>query len=371
MDSSQNNRNNFSRRFRWSSWAALSSVLLGVVLVFVTGCTEQKTEINPAAADMASHPDIHPTAVKGDFGFPSAPPSLMRGREVFQQTCAHCHAAGYWQTAKVKTDLAYTTPIDFFEFLSTGEAPEVMMPTRERRQVLPASHGKDKDGSMLAYADTLSRDDRWAVLFYARYRAGAGDIQKPNPQAPDVANIFGGNCAVCHGNSGKADGPLYTGKTGNHELHDAPQLRNLMPAPANLAQYDRIYNRTDAQLFRYICQGIYPSAMPSWYGNVAHDKDTGAVQYVFDDSLIWNMVRHVRTLSVKSDLPDDEAPPPGLQSLQPCPPEANNQPWTNQMRQEAPVKNYGAALPSSNPVTGGLTLPSGKPAAKHESGSAE
>ncbi|HEY9686288.1 MAG TPA: hypothetical protein V6C52_04860 [Coleofasciculaceae cyanobacterium] len=328
---------------------ALSLTLALAALTLFSGCTQQEARMSQASENLAAHPMLDERLVQEDFGFPSAPPSLVRGRDLFKQQCAQCHAKDFWQVQRVKEDMAYTTPIDLYLFLTTGKAPEVVMPTNERRVVLPAGHP-------VAFKNTLNRDDRWAVLFYARYLAGAGDIRKPNAKAPEVAAIFGGNCAVCHGSSGKADGPLHTGKTGNHELHDATQLRNLMPAPANLAQYNRIYNRTDAQLFRYICQGIYPSAMPSWYGNVDRDKDTGAVVFVFNDPVIWNLVRHVRSLSVTNDLPEGEAPPPGLQALQPCPPQLNNQPWTKVMQEQSPYKGKPVKLPVANPVTGGMTF---------------
>jgi hypothetical protein len=227
-----------------------------------------------------------------------------------------------------------------------------VLPTPQRRQLLPKKHP--------AFKDTLNRDDRWAVIFYTRYLAGAGDIKSPDPKT-DVANIFGGNCAVCHGTKGRADGPLHTGKTGNHELHDAPLHHDFVPPPADFRQYDRMYNRTDAQLFRYICQGIYPSGMPSWYGNVNVDKETGEVTYVFDDSLIWNLVRHVRSLAYDNDLdpnlPEVKTPPAGLQALQSCDPVPQNRPWTKLMQEYAPKKGEKVNF-STNPITGGMTFQS-------------
>lgn len=322
------------------------------VLVSMSGCTERKATIQKSHGALASAPAVDERLLAEDFGFPSRPPSLKRGKEVFQQHCASCHAAGYWQTQKVKENIAYTTPIDTFLFLTTGKAPEVLLPNKERRAVLPGTHPA-------AFRDVLSRDDRWAAIFYARYLAGAGDMPNPSANSPDVAAIFGGNCAVCHGPKGQADGPLHTGRTGNHELKNAEQYNNFMPAPANFTQYDRLYNRTDAQLYKYICQGLYPSAMPSWYGNVNLDKDTGVVTYVFDDKLLWSLVRYVRGLAYVNDLPETEPVPPGLQYLQACEPVQQNRPWTPAMVKNAPNKTAPLRMPLGDPITGGMILQRG------------
>jgi mono/diheme cytochrome c family protein len=323
-----------------------------VFSLLLSGCTEHTAKIAEPTSPLVSQADTDARLAHEDFAFPSQPPSLKQGRLLFQQHCMKCHAASFWQTQKVKEDIAYSTPIDTYLMLTTGKAPAVVMPTAQRKQVLPHSHP--------SFKDVLTRDDRWAVIFYARYLAGAGDIKSPDPKT-DVANIFGGNCAVCHGTKGRADGPLHTGKTGNHELHDAELHHDFVPPPADFRQYDRMYNRTDAQLFRYICQGIYPSGMPSWYGNVNVDKDTGKVTYVFNDQLIWNLVRHVRTLAYNNDLdanlPEVKNPPAGLQALQSCDPVPQNQPWYKQMQELSPYKGKNVHF-QADPVTGGMTFQS-------------
>lgn len=321
------------------------------VMALISGCAGQTTKINESKSNtsLLTEPVVDQKLADQDFAFPSQYPSLMRGREIFQSQCVKCHTQASWQDDKVKHDIAYTTPIDTYLMLTTGQAPMVEMPTSQRRQVLPANHP--------GFRDALSRDDRWAVIFYTRYLAGAGDIKSPDPKT-DVPAIFGGNCAVCHGTKGQADGPLYTAKTGNHELHDGTQVKNLMPAPANFRQYSRLYNRTDAQLLKYICEGIYPSAMPAWFGNVNVDKDSGRITYIFDDNLISNLVRHVRTLSYNNDLspdlPEVQTPPRGLSVIDSCKPVATNRPWTTTMRDNGPNKGQVYVVPPANPITGGM-----------------
>ncbi len=323
--------------------------------VLLSGCTGQSAKVDQSSVaggmNVASNPVLNKDLSELDFAFPSKRPSLMKGREIFQQQCVKCHAAAYWQTDKVKTDLAFTTPIDLYGMLTNGQpAPYHDLETAQRKKLLPKNHP--------AFKDVLNRDDRWAVIFYTRYLAGAGDMKSPDPKS-DIAAIFGGNCAVCHGSKGQGDGFLHTGKTGNHELHDAVQTHNLMPAPANFQQYNRLYNRTDAQLLKYLCEGIYPSAMPAWYGNVNLDKDTGKATYVFDEPLLLNLMRYVRAWAydndLSPDLPEVKNPPQGLHHIQGCQPMPTNRPWTNAMSHNGPNQGHSYTMMPADPITGGMT----------------
>jgi len=330
---------------------ALLSIAAFSLTLLTSGCTGQKATVSKTNT-LASEPVYDQRLDQEDFAFPSQPPSLMTGRELYQSQCMSCHVQGFWQQDKVKKDLAFTTPIDMYLMLTTGTAPKVTLATNERRQVLPERH---PGGS---FREKINRDGRWAVIFYARYLAGAGDMQSPDPKS-DMAAIFGGNCAVCHGAKGQGDGFLYTGKTGNHELHDATQTHNLNPQPANFTQYNRLYNRTDAQVVKYICEGIYPSAMPAWYGDVNVDKDTGKPTFIFDEKLISSLTRYVRTKSynndLKPDLPEVVTVPAGLPEIGHCHPVATNRPWTNVMRDNGPNKGSHFAIPLGDPFMGGMT----------------
>lgn len=274
---------------------------LAALLVFgLSGCAMQKGAVKGTdEAHLATEPIMDKRLSQEDFSFPASPPSLMRGKEVFGQTCAACHAPSYWQQSRVQKDLAYTTPIDLYLYLTKGGAPEVSLPTGERRQLLPKSHP--------AFRDSLSRDDRWAALFYVRHLAGGDDVtfasRDGKPLTMDA--IFGGNCAVCHGSRGFADGFLATGHASSHELGKGKLHGGLfMPPPANFHDYARMYNRSDVQIAKYIKEGIYPSAMPPWGGQVDRVKN-----FEFTDDLIFRLVRHVRRFSYKYDLPDDAVVP--------------------------------------------------------------
>lgn len=273
------------------------SSIAGIGLL--TGCT-QKTDIK--ASQLASAPQLKPVANAIDFSYPARQPSLKRGKEVFTNNCMTCHTPSFFKGAKVQKDLLFSTPIDLYVMLSTGHAPKLVKETDTRKELRLA-------GNHPSFKDKLSRDQRWDAIFYIRHLAGGSDINHAaTNNDPDVAAIYGANCAVCHGKKGNANGPLHTGHPSSHELQGGKVHGGLFyPAPARFTQYDRMFNRTDAQLYKYIAEGVYPSGMPAWLGNVDQDKS-----YTFDETLLWMLVKHVRLLSYKSDLDVSEGKPSGL-----------------------------------------------------------
>lgn len=249
-------------------------VLVGALLVPLSGCV-QKKDVS-GQQDLLSQPTLDAAKSEADFSFPSQPPNLTKGKVVFEQNCATCHGAG-GNTTLSYAQISKTRPIDSYLMLTRGDN----------------NHPK--------FNEKLTRDQRWEALFYTRYIAGEGQIQNK-----DIAAIFGSNCAVCHGNKGFADGPLYTGHASAHELGMAPVKNAFEPPPANFHSYSRMYNRTNEEIARFIREGIYPSAMPSWLGR--EDKDKGVV---FDEALITDLVKFVRTFGYDNvNLPESgtEAP---------------------------------------------------------------
>lgn len=285
---------------RLSPWIVSSVLAIVAGSMVFTGCL-QSTQVSKT--DITAAPVIDDVASTLDFGYPSRPPSLKHGKEVFAQSCAQCHAPSFFQQAKAQKDLTYSTPIDLYILLTTGKAPVLKENNAVHKTIQLAG------GTHPAFADSLSRDDRWAAVFYARHLAGASDINHAaTNNDPDIAAIYGGNCAVCHGKKGNANGPLHTGHPSNHELQGGKVHGGLFyPAPARFTQYDRVFNRTDAQWYKYLAEGIYPSGMPAWLGNV--DKDKG---FVYDETLLWMLVKHVRSLAIKNDLPEGTTIPKGL-----------------------------------------------------------
>jgi mono/diheme cytochrome c family protein len=105
--------------------------------------------------------------------------------------------------------------------------------------------------------------------------AAPGEASGPlNPLVSDTATaaagrrLYAANCAVCHGASGRGDGPAALG---------------LRPAPADFTQHMIPGKHTDGQVFLWIKNGFPGTAMPAWSGRLS-------------DEQIWQVVTHLRTL---------------------------------------------------------------------------
>jgi copper transport protein len=83
--------------------------------------------------------------------------------------------------------------------------------------------------------------------------------------------LFSTNCAPCHGETGKGDGPV--GVT-------------LNPRPADLTQHAVVGIHTDAQLFEWITNGFPGSRMP-------------AFKSALSDTERWHLVNFIRSLAPK------------------------------------------------------------------------
>jgi mono/diheme cytochrome c family protein len=95
-----------------------------------------------------------------------------------------------------------------------------------------------------------------------------------NPFAADVAaidagrQIYAGNCASCHGDSGRGDGPAAAG---------------LQPLPADLTSHLAPGKHSDGEIFRWLRDGVPGSAMPA-FGAVISEENR------------WRLISYLRTL---------------------------------------------------------------------------
>lgn len=97
--------------------------------------------------------------------------------------------------------------------------------------------------------------------------------RRENPVAPSTTglhaaqDLYRENCAKCHGNTGKGDGP---------------EAWQNYPSPVNLADEDRVKKATDGEIFYEISEGRRP--MPGFKKRMSEEQR-------------WDLVNLIRSFS--------------------------------------------------------------------------
>ena len=146
------------------------------------------------AVPLLSSPPIEPVDV--DKVFPAAHPSAAEGGAIFAEHCAACHGeTGKGDGPRLvelmaqrteplpdfsKPDLASgTTPVLWFKTITEGRLDQLMPP----------------------WGHKLSEAERWNVAAFLY------TLSTPPTQIELGKAIYAANCAACHGETGKGDGP--------------------------------------------------------------------------------------------------------------------------------------------------------------------
>jgi mono/diheme cytochrome c family protein len=214
---------------------------------------------------------------------------LQEGKEIYIERCQTCHGCAgnglgtYGGTLSVtpadyKQEPFRSMPDDqFFWHVSEG-LPGTVMPTWKLE---------------------LSEDQRWKVIAYIRQTFSRPVMRDPNegdlpPEYADVINpvpltleslergkqIFTRECMVCHGDSGRGDGPYGQG---------------LQPSPPDFSD-SSLYGTldeplySDADYYWRISEGLPWSAMPVWKS-----------QYSEEDR--WAVVHYIRSVFTQTEVP--------------------------------------------------------------------
>lgn len=117
---------------------------------------------------------------------------------------------------------------------------------------------------------TLALLAAWSGHFYASAQPAHGQA----PAAPEAlkrgAELYAKNCALCHGKTGKADGPI---------------ARSLKPAPRDFSKGEFKYTASDAERLQFIKKGKGP--MPAW-------------EKTLTDAQINDVILFIHTLKAKA-----------------------------------------------------------------------
>jgi Tol biopolymer transport system component/mono/diheme cytochrome c family protein len=169
--------------------------------------------------------------------------------------------------------------------------------------------------------------------------AASGEQSGPlNPLSADRQTLAAGqklyvaNCASCHGDSGRGDGPGAAG---------------LNPPPADFRQHMTPGQHTDGQVYLWIRHGYPGSAMPAWEQRLSEEQ-------------IWQLVVYLRQFGqpaaaspteVLQDVPESQEPLPALVFVR------DNQIWSSDGRGGPPVQL--SQLPQDHSASGPAISPDG------------
>jgi mono/diheme cytochrome c family protein len=157
--------------------------------------------------------------------------------------------------------------------ISYAREPEQYTPNYRKRRGLPP---RDEGAFQL---ETMGRVTVvLAILLCAGTVAcnweapqSAKDVKNPVPpsaqNSKQAKSLFNGNCAICHGETGRGDGPIAADCT---------------PKPANFADSKLMDAETDGSLFWKIANGN--ESMPRWDG-------------VLSETQRWQLVNFIRTFA--------------------------------------------------------------------------
>lgn len=198
---------------------------------------------------------------------PQAVPSAMRGRPLYAQRCASCHGGRGEGTSRVAAIgrpefLLDRSPVDVFE----------MMVKRKEQQGSPPASGHRRDASTALraipthapYIQDWGEQQRWDVV------AALWSLGTTAEQFDLGQRLYLKNCAACHGERGRGDGP--GGKS-------QPKK------PADFTDARRMLAGTSALYTAKIRRGGMGTGMPYWGSIFTEGELVALVDHVWTFSL--------------------------------------------------------------------------------------
>jgi mono/diheme cytochrome c family protein len=164
---------------------------------------------------------------------PQSPPSpvpLTWGAQAYEEACAACHGTGSHDLGIGEQNLRPLgdyTPRDIHQLITWGHPVE--LPRDLQYTGKPITLDKNHP----AFPAQLTDTERWAVAIYVY--SGGGPVA-----APDQEQLFGSQCADCHGVYGYGDGALAS---------------DLVPHPVNLRDTAWLANQSFNYIFEVIKNG--------------------------------------------------------------------------------------------------------------------
>lgn len=210
--------------------------------LFLTACSFS------LAADVTPPPGYQAPVVKESTGqapisgplYPLVPPSPADGAPTYAEKCAPCHGARGLGDGERAAQLPIpvtaigspevarqSTPARWYEIVTQGNLERFMPPF-----------------------NSLASGDRWDVLAYV-YSLSASETDME-----EAAGLYAGQCARCHGETGKGDGPDAAG---------------LSVQPKDLTRWEWVAAKSNADFYQAIQAGVAPD-MPAYADQISAEQ---------------------------------------------------------------------------------------------------
>lgn len=188
-----------------------------------------------------------------DLGYPDQTPDLQNGAALYQQHCTACHGPDGRGDGELVLSGQVMNPGNFRDpEAARGQSPRAWFDT--------ISNGRIEQ-LMPPWKNALSEGERWDVALYTYTLHYTDEILVQGE------TLYAGECAACHGDQGRGDGPEADSVQAPHDLTD--QSTQVLVS-------DRVY-------FNVIREG-------STRGMPAYDDYT--------DEQVWSLASYARALSV-------------------------------------------------------------------------
>jgi len=182
-----------------------------------------------------------------------------RGKAIFEQNCAVCHGVDGRADTPVSKLLA-PHPRNFTD------------PVEMARVTVDRIYSAIKEGrpgtAMAAWGQVLSEVEIGDVMDYVRSFATAGNAAPLSPEKLSFEvgrRIYLGNCAPCHGETGKADTEM---------------AKVLKPAPRDFTDPVRMARLDDGRIYLAILRGKPGTAMGGWRELLAPTEIIDVMRYI-------------------------------------------------------------------------------------------
>src|SRR4051812_2760453 len=140
-------------------------------------------------------------------------------------------------------------------FLGETRRSAELLPDPARRETLRQVSAVQELLDQAASPDTVDAQVRQMVRgLSGRFRVAVDDVPPQTPSLTRGATVYRANCAGCHGQAGRGDGPMAAG---------------LNPKPADLTDLSTLQSTSPLDFYRRISIGVVGTSMPAFEARLA------------------------------------------------------------------------------------------------------